>query len=124
MSFIKHLCAAALVLLVASGTAHAVLSEIKPMPVPSRRARDLPVAHDAGGVRCWGANNGGQLGDTSLKSHGVATEVWGLSSGVVAIALSRGAEYTSTIGGGAHACAVMQSGTCEVLGNQLAWRVG
>lgn len=49
----------------------------------------------AGAAWCWGANNGGQLGDGSLADSSIPTQVHGLSSRVSAVAA--GATYTCAI---------------------------
>ena len=54
----------------------------------------------SGGVRCWGTNFGGQLGDGTFSADRArAADVEGLSSGVVDITAGR-----------AHACAVLADG--------------
>ncbi len=53
----------------------------------------------AGGVKCWGLNDHGQLGDNTTTNRYVAGDVTGLTSGVVAIAT-----------GASHACALTTAG--------------
>jgi alpha-tubulin suppressor-like RCC1 family protein len=52
------------------------------------------------GVRCWGANDFGQLGDNTVSSHLTPVEVSGLNSGITAIAPGSGHTCTLTDAGG------------------------
>ncbi|WP_419203912.1 putative Ig domain-containing protein [Bordetella trematum] len=56
----------------------------------------------AGGVKCWGANRNGQLGDNSRTSRLAPVDVVGLSSGVASI--TTGGEHTCAVVSGAARC--------------------
>jgi alpha-tubulin suppressor-like RCC1 family protein len=66
-----------------------------------------------GGVRCWGNNDRGQLGDDTLTSRLAPVEVIGLSSGVRAIAA-----------GYMHTCALLESGGVKCWGYNRFGQLG
>jgi alpha-tubulin suppressor-like RCC1 family protein len=63
------------------------------LPAPSSIHLTVGAQHSCvtavtGGIKCWGHNDGGQLGDGSAKESGVPVPVKGLSSGMLALAAS------------------------------------
>ena len=67
---------------------------------------------EAGGVKCWGGNAFGQLGDGSMIQRNTPMNVVGLSTGV-----------SSIIGGGSHTCANL-SGVWKCWGDNSSGQLG
>ncbi len=66
-----------------------------------------------GGLRCWGSNSRGQLGDSTFTSRSTPVDVTGLSSGVAAV--SSGNDYT---------CAVTTAGGLKCWGRNSYGQLG
>jgi alpha-tubulin suppressor-like RCC1 family protein len=69
-----------------------------------------------GGVKCWGLNLYGQLGDGTTETRATPTDVAGLTSGVAGIA--------PAAPGGFHACAIMAAGGIKCWGRHEHGEVG
>ena len=68
---------------------------------------------DSGGVRCWGSNSYGQIGDGTEQDRDTPTSVYGLESPITAIAV-----------GGAHTCALTETGALYCWGQGFYGQLG
>lgn len=75
--------------------------------------RHTCVVTAVGGVKCWGSNREGQLGDGTTELRRVPVAVLGLERGVVAVAA-----------GWRHTCAITTSGGVKCWGSNTAGQVG
>ena len=68
---------------------------------------------NGGGLKCWGQNTFGELGDRTLENKNTAVEVVGLRRGVTAVSL-----------GDKHSCALTSQGEVKCWGSNYVGQVG
>lgn len=115
------LAAAALVIAVAAAVILATVvlpryAYLPPAPYRSMIAAgaDFSCAvTDAGAVRCWGANDDGQLGDGTFAAHPRPVPVQGVSDAIAV-----------TAGDGTHACALTAAGAVWCWGANASGQLG
>jgi uncharacterized repeat protein (TIGR02059 family) len=96
-----------------SSTSNTPLSGVKAIALGYEHSCALTTA---GGVKCWGDNNSGQLGNGSsgsLADRTTPVDVTGLTSGVAAIAL-----------GANHSCALTTTGGVKCWGSNYSGQLG
>ncbi|MEZ4639494.1 MAG: hypothetical protein R2873_21940 [Caldilineaceae bacterium] len=71
------------------------------------------VVTDSGGVKCWGQNEYGQLGDDTTTTRRTPVDVIGLDSGI-----------TSIVAGHSHTCAVTTEGAVKCWGDNFKGELG
>ncbi len=90
----------------------ALITGCGPTPIASISAGDTHTCAltSSGGVKCWGSNEYGQLGDGSTSQRNIPANVSGLSGGVIAVAA-----------GGTHTCALIKSQPESSSGGVKCW---
>jgi alpha-tubulin suppressor-like RCC1 family protein len=98
------------------------LDQLVPMPVSGLSSGVIALSTESyhtcalmsgGGVKCWGLNNSGQLGDGTTTDRYIPVAVSGLSSGVVAI-----------VAAGGHTCAIVTGGGVKCWGANSSGQLG
>ncbi len=80
------------------------------------------VLTSSGGVKCWGNNEDGQLGDGTINNSNLPVDVIGLESGVIELATS-GTYYQAWVGG-YHTCALTTGGGVKCWGSNVYGQLG
>ena len=101
------------VLVTASAAAQAQLTPIAGINDVQAGANHACALSTGGGLRCWGDNGKGQLGNGSTEFTGLPVDVSGLSSGVTAVAI-----------GWRHTCALLANGDVKCWGDNQRGQLG
>lgn len=98
-------------LVAASGNAQTVSFTSKQVSAGGSHTCALTIS---GGVKCWGNNSFGQLGDGTLTNRSVPADVTGLTAGIDRVVAA----------GGPHACALTSAGGVKCWGYNLNGQLG
>ncbi len=79
----------------------------------AQSAKHICALTSGGGVKCWGLNEFGELGDGTVNLSGVPVDPVGLSSGVTAVSV-----------GYNHSCAILTGGALRCWGNNEYGQLG
>jgi alpha-tubulin suppressor-like RCC1 family protein len=79
---------------------------------------------ESGGVKCWGNNSQGQLGNVRQPTSTVPLNVAGLMNGVTMIAAGVGSVRELEVFVGAHTCALITTGGVKCWGNNDDGQLG
>jgi cysteine-rich repeat protein len=82
------------------------------------------VVTSGGGVKCWGDNTYGELGDRTTVQRTSPVDVVSLSSGVADLDAGGYAYYSSTGTNGGHTCALLAAGSLECWGRNDSGQLG
>jgi alpha-tubulin suppressor-like RCC1 family protein/pimeloyl-ACP methyl ester carboxylesterase len=119
LAYRRHIAGLVLVLvLVLLVVAQSQIGTVRANPLSNIVALATGDSHScalsgSGGVKCWGAGYGGQLGNGEADHSLVPVDVIGLTNGVTAIAA-----------GGSHTCALTVSGGVKCWGNNSSGELG